>query len=84
MMNATVTNPTWSAVSLYKNGNGVKQVRIGGTSATGVMATVSSVIYMNGSTDYMELYGYMSGATGGDADAGQSYTWFNGSLVRAA
>ena len=83
-INATTVNPTWSAISIYKNGTSYKQVRITNNTSTASMPTISSLVYLNGSTDYVELFGFLVGATGGDFDAGINYTWFNGSMVRTA
>lgn len=46
-------------------------------------ATIATLIYMNGSTDYIELYVYMVG--GSPAIEGNSaHTYFEGSLARGA
>jgi hypothetical protein len=47
-------------------------------------AQVSSVIYMNGTTDYVEAYGYISGGTTPYFVLSSSRTQFSGCLVRAA
>ncbi len=70
----------WPVV--YKNGTLV----IGGTSqgvASSVdgMGTVNGLVYMNGSTDYVELYAYLGGTT---PVAQSTYTQFSGFLARAA
>ena len=44
---------------------------------------MSSLMYMNGSTDYVELYAYI-GSSAASIGYGSAYSWFNGSLVRAA
>lgn len=74
-------------VSIYKNGTIYKQ----GTQLylTGNYYTaadtfmVSSLIYFNGSTDYVELYGYISSASA-SFGYGRDLCYFNASLVRAA
>jgi hypothetical protein len=68
-------------ITLYKNGTAYKY----GTDGTISRATVSCVVYMNGSTDYLELYGLLVG-TGTMSFAGNSIAddYFNGVLVRAA
>ena len=46
---------------------------------------VSNVIYLNGSTDYVELYTFATGTgLAVNFDATAQYTYFSGSLVRAA
>ena len=74
---ATTNTTIYSAI--YKNGT---EYKIGTVAAGSSAAGVSSLVYLNGSTDYVELYGYF--AAGQNAATGTSSTWFNGSLVRAA
>jgi hypothetical protein len=67
-------------VSIYKNGSIYKQ----GNSivATTYITTVSALVYLNGSTDYIEMYGYLGSAI--NSAASISATYFNGSMVRGA
>ena len=47
--------------------------------------SASSLIYMNGSTDYVELYGYYNGGTCTfSGTSTYQYSYLSGSLVRAA
>ena len=48
-------------VSVYKNGVSVKQTALVRGQTSPSEAGGSSLIYMNGSTDYIELYGYLGG-----------------------
>jgi len=41
-----------------------------------------TLVYCNGSTDYLEFYALFVG--GGSVSAASAETWFNGCLVRAA
>ena len=66
-----------NAPAIYKNGGVIKN----GTNSTACCATVSALVYLNGSTDYVELYGYF--ATGADTGSGINQTFFQGVLVRA-
>ena len=68
--------------SIYKNGSEYKRGVYFGTS--GQSAIVSSLVYLNGSTDYIELYGYQSSGGNLNTQTGIIATWFNGSMVRAA
>jgi hypothetical protein len=82
---AVTINPTWAGASIYKNGAVYKQVRVTGMTYTLVSASVSTIVYANGTTDYFEVYAYFNGATGGQLDAGNTYsTYFNGAMVRSA
>jgi hypothetical protein len=69
---------------IYKNG--AIHSYGNGAQVTGVVvfASVADVIYLNGSTDYIELYGYITGAGTLSCNAGITFTYFSGSLVRAA
>lgn len=64
--------------SIYKNG-----ANFAPNSAAGATTTVSSLVYLNGTTDYVELYilaqgtPFLNGTQVAD-------TYFNGALVRAA
>jgi len=71
------------AFYLYKNGSGYSSGGGSGVSSAYVYPTISTLIYLNGSTDYVEMYCYQN--TGGSitTDLGSDYT-FTGVLVRAA
>jgi hypothetical protein len=65
----------------YKSGNDVA-VPAGGVTSRSV---VSSLVYLNGSTDYVELYGYLVGTGTLTFTGGAVYDcYFNGSLVRGS
>jgi hypothetical protein len=81
------TNTTLAFVSIYKNGTRFKDGAIvRDTSGTGNMAaTVSTVIYFNGSTDYVELYGYVNGTgTLKFIGAANHFSYFSGGMIRGA
>jgi hypothetical protein len=67
--------------SIYKNGSGVNGVYGPDINSTYGVNT-SSLMYMNGTTDYVEPYIYLY--TSKALSSGFSNTFFNGSLVRAA
>ena len=74
-----------SLVSIYKNGSRF----LDGNSAAQVSGettynSVSGIVYLNGSTDYVEIYGYQD--TGGAQNIGSSSSSqkFTGCLVRSA
>ena len=69
-------------VSIYKNGSEYKR----GSDqnyANANAANVQDVIYFNGTTDYVELYG-LTTATTALFNGGQELTYFSGCFVRAA
>jgi len=70
--------------SIYKNGS---EFRRGSSviSSIETYSNVASIVYFNGSTDYVELYALSSGATGSVfATATGVYTYINGSMVRSS
>jgi chemotaxis protein histidine kinase CheA len=69
---------------IYKNGSSFKSnlVVAQGAILDGTVA-ISALVYFNGSTDYVSLYGSNSQATP-FFSAGPASTFFSGSLVRAA
>jgi hypothetical protein len=82
---SAVTNST-SISAIYKNGVAFKYGNFfASATTTAARANVSALIYMNGSTDYIELYGYCAGTgmvsflTNPNAD-----NYFQAVLVRGA
>ena len=72
-------------ISIYKNGSANKITTNYATSSSldDWTSNVSSVIYLNGSTDYLEIYGNSVGATP-QFIASNTYTYFSGFLARSA
>jgi hypothetical protein len=74
---------------LYKNGSAFynAQFRNDAGNAMYGSCSISTLVYMNGSTDYLELFGYAVGGTLPvfAGTSGQNYqSWMNGYLARAA
>ena len=87
-ISSTITTHTCLAL-LYKNGSVYQSGAFQSTStaSTNAASQVSSVVYFNGTTDYIELWAYASiGGTGSLTNAGALglQCQFSGSLVRAA
>jgi len=69
--------------SVWKNG--VEYKRGGDQNYTNCqIASVSTIVYLNGSTDYVELYGLVVASTALFNGITIYNTWINGNLVRAA
>ena len=84
-ISASGTDPVYFQIAIYKNGTAYKTTYLYHTVTTlRGNSNVSSVIYMNGSTDYLEMYGYGSGSTGTLFNSGISNTYFNGCMIRTA
>jgi hypothetical protein len=73
-------------VAIYKNGSLYKTGMFISPSASATLgsplAIISSLVFLNGSTDYVELYGFTVASLPPIATI--SNTYFNGSMVRAA
>jgi hypothetical protein len=69
--------------SIFKNGvtyaNGSSQVR-----ANALRTTVNDIVYLNGSTDYVELYGYHESSGSFNVGGDSQGTYFSGCLIRSA
>lgn len=76
------SSSTGLAPAIYKNGAIAKQGTFPATSAANQQSIVSALIYLNGSTDYIELYSY-SGSTV-TCSTGAVTTYFQAYMVRAA
>jgi hypothetical protein len=86
-IDASTVNPQQINNAIYKNGSPYRTSSIysGGSLSGG--SAVTDVIYFNGSTDYVELYVFITNATGARISASQSgvnCSWFSGSLIRGA
>jgi hypothetical protein len=73
-------------VAIFKNGtNFAEGCSVPNNTITGAEATVSSIIYFNGSTDYVELYCYLfTGAGALTTQNSSAVNYFNGAMVRSA
>jgi hypothetical protein len=74
------TTTTLVTAAIYKNGANYKAVQ---QAANSVGIECSVLIYFNGSTDYIELYTFVTGISPVIFGSG-TYTFLNGSMVRAA
>jgi hypothetical protein len=77
-------SPTRAIIAIRKNGdptraNGNDIGPSSGNLSNGAGMVVSKIWYMNGSTDYVELYAYLTGGATVDQSA-----YFQGLMVRAA
>jgi len=85
-MTVNFWNSTILTCSIFKNGSAYSR---GNTAypqtVGGVRSVVSSLVYMNGTTDYIEMYGFNFNATSNNVVvADQAGTNFNAVLVRSA
>jgi len=79
----TMASPdTGCAAYLYKNGSGYQWGSSRGTANMFPTATTTTLVYMNGSTDYLELYIYNGHGTTLTTSYGRGYLFMNGLLVQ--
>lgn len=81
-----INNTTAAAIAIYKNGVSHKwgTFESNSTGTADRDTAVSSLVYLNGSTDYVELYGFTTATTfRGLNSYNPSRTYFNGFLARA-
>ena len=74
------SSPTNLEIYIYKNGSAYKQGNSVDTTSVG--GAVNSIVYCNGSTDYIDIYGRFSSSQ--SVSGTQSATWVNGAMVRSA
>ena len=70
-------------LAVYKNGSRYANGTGGGVVAGYVWPGASTVVYCNGSTDYIEIYAYQTSGSTQSSDSSNIYL-FTGALVRAA
>lgn len=84
LVNAGITGGfSTQILNIYKNGTEYKR---GAQSVGSTMteSTATALVYCNGSTDYVEVYWYQASGSTQTSGVGQSLTYFQGFLARAA
>jgi hypothetical protein len=84
-INFSSTTKAEFLTTIYKNGSEFKRgVYVSISTANSENCSVSALVYLNGTTDYVELYGFLNG-TGSLLFAGNQYNvYFQGVMVRGA
>jgi len=85
-IDANTTSATSVYLAIYKNGSIYKYTRItlvGGNNVNGG-STVSTIVSLNGSTDFIEFYAQSVGGTAPILTFGSTATYMSGSLVRGS
>jgi hypothetical protein len=78
----SLTSTTYFNVYISKNGSTYVQTTAYPAPSNYFSAFIGAIVYLNGSTDYVELYGQSNSVF--TVQAGSSNTFFNGALVRSA
>jgi hypothetical protein len=76
----TDTSSTNTVAYIYRNGSAFKQGNQ--PSSTNYAVTVNALVYLNGTTDYIELYGYTNNSR--TVNAALNTTYFQASMARSA
>lgn len=81
---AAATSGTLMIAHIYKNGALVKngQPYIPPSGSSSMTVTISGLVYMNGTTDYVELWGTNSGSGTNTFAPGAAVSFFDGYFVR--
>jgi hypothetical protein len=69
---------------IYKNGSAYRSGDYEGAAQTDPIKSVSALVYLNGSTDYVEIFAFNGAASAANTVASASVTWFDGHLARVA
>ena len=72
------TSSTNMYVSIFKNGTNFKQ---GPQPSSAGSSAISALVFLNGTTDYIELYGLLT--TGQTLTTGLQFTYFQAVMVRS-
>ncbi len=75
----------FAIVSFYKNGSEFKRgTQLHVATSVNVQPNSTALIYLNGSTDYVEVYAYQNSGGSVNVGANAPETYFQGAMVRAA
>jgi hypothetical protein len=77
-----VSSYTGGYIQVYKNGSVYKSGNYTNVAVSLGGFVVSTLVYCNGSTDYLEIYGTFT--TAQNSNTGIQFTYFNGCLLRGA
>ena len=74
----------YGQIVIYKNGSLYKSGLIGAGNIAGNSGNISALVFLNGSTDYVELYGNQGSGSSQNSSASSDKTYFQASFVRSA
>jgi len=74
---------SFATCSIYKNGAAVRYGLTPTANANGVTTSTNAIIYLNGTTDYIEFYVYQAAGTQ-SLSAGSQNTYFQAGMIRTA
>jgi hypothetical protein len=71
-------------ITIYKNGSAYKLGNLFIQSSADPIFLATSLVYMNGSTDYVEIYAFQNSGSTKTTQAASGTTYFNGAMIRGA
>lgn len=80
---ANGTSVTRSFCVIYKNGS-IYKIGNDGVQTSAYKSVISALVYLNGSTDYIELYGWINGTSPAFYNSSGTGCYLTGILVRGA
>ena len=83
-INYTASALNRMGIRIYKNGSAIKGDATTGTTAFYGIINISSLVYCNGTTDYIEIYAFQASSSDSTILASGVYTYCSGFLARAA
>lgn len=73
------------AMQLQKNGSNIlEQYQTVANVANAYMPTGNKLVFMNGTTDFLEVYGFQNTGSSCNLSSGEQFSFFTAALVRAA
>jgi len=75
---------SWSACAVYKNGSFYRYGLNANATPNDTFVTLSTLMYLNGSTDYIEMYVYQASGANRTLSTGISASEFSAFLARTA
>jgi hypothetical protein len=78
------TTAGYALAYIYKNGASYKAGNLGTGNAAGQLCIVSSIVFLNGSTDYIEIYAQQGFGSSQNSIATSNTVYVNGCMVRGA
>jgi hypothetical protein len=73
----------FSQGAIYKSGSAYKYgVLVPGFAGVGSVCTANAIVYCNGTTDTIEIYGIQNSGGAGTALTGQALTYFQAAMIR--
>jgi hypothetical protein len=78
-------NSQWVSL-IYKNGSAYSATvsNTPSTGVVGIVSTCSNIIYMNGTTDYLQQYVYQNNGSTLATNSNATYSFFSGAMIRSA